>query len=74
MRLAETLGVALDRMAADDWRSISPLLGEEAGGHFDVAAALERRSAIGGTSTQALEAQAASARDWLAAHGRIGPG
>jgi len=74
VRLAETRGVALDRMAADDWRSISPLFGEETAGLFDVPAALERRTAIGGTSTRALEAQAASARDWLAAHGRIMPG
>jgi len=70
VRLAEARGVALDQMAKDDWRSISPLLGEGAAGLFDVPAALERRSAIGGTSVQALEAQVASARDWLASQGR----
>jgi len=74
VRLAEARGVALDQMARDDWRSISPLLGEGVAGLFDVPAALERRSAIGGTSVQALEAQAASARDWLAAQGRTMPG
>jgi len=39
-----------------------------------VPAALERRSAIGGTSAQALEAQAASACDWLSTQGRTMPG
>ena len=74
VRLAEARGVALDQMAADDWRSISPLLGQKAAGLFDVPAALERRSAIGGTSAQALEVQAASARDWLSTQGRTMPG
>lgn len=70
VRLAESRGVALDRMAAEDWRSIDPGLGEAAAGGFDVPSALERRAATGGTSAGALQAQVAAAREWLGECGR----
>jgi argininosuccinate lyase len=69
VRLAEERGVAFDRLAAEDWRSIHPQLADAAA-LFDVDQALERRDAIGGTSARALAAQAEAARAWLASRGR----
>jgi argininosuccinate lyase len=62
VRRASELGVSLDRLPADEWKAISPLIEEDVASVFDFAASVDRRSAIGGTGYAAVKQQLAEAK------------
>lgn len=68
LRLAEGRGLGLDQLGPQDWQALGADVGDGLEGLFDLAAALERRGATGGTSAAALRQQAGAAHAWLAAH------
>jgi argininosuccinate lyase len=68
VRLAETRGVGLNRLAAEDWALASPLFEGDVVDLFDVRAVLNRRQAMGGTSQRALEEQLRAAKARLKTH------
>jgi len=72
VKMAEQRGCTLDKLSADDLRTLHPLFGDDAaksgpGGMWDYEAAVERRQAQGGTSRAAIAGQIAELRAWLAA-------
>jgi argininosuccinate lyase len=62
VRRASELGVSLDRLPADEWKAISPLIEEDVASVFDFTASVDRRGAIGGTGHEAVEQQLAEAK------------
>lgn len=71
VRLAETRGVLLSALTADDYRMLSDAFGPDVLGVFDFDAAVARRAAFGGTGEVA--GQIARARVWLANRGADAP-
>ena len=65
VKLAETRGVALPDLSEADWASLSEQIGGDVAEIFDFAAAVARRSALGGTGEQMGQLQ--RARLWLGA-------
>lgn len=65
VRLAEERGIAVSELSADDLTSINPLLAELPADFWSVEAALERRTASGGSGRAAVERQLAAAREAL---------
>ncbi len=74
VRLAESKGIRLNRLAPEDWASANPLFEGDMVGLFDVRAVLNRRQAMGGTSQRALEEQLQAAQAGLKAHAGEKPG
>jgi argininosuccinate lyase len=70
LRLAESKGVRLNRLAPEDWVSASPLFEGDMASLFDVQVVLNRRQAVGGTSHLALEEQLQAAHACLQARTR----
>jgi argininosuccinate lyase len=62
VRKAIELGVSLDRLPAYEWKAISPLIEEDVANVFDFAAAVNRRSTIGGTGSAAVKQQLEEAK------------
>ncbi|HSD84808.1 MAG TPA: argininosuccinate lyase [Anaerolineae bacterium] len=62
VRRAIELGVSLDRLPAYEWKAISPLIEEDVASVFDFAAAVDRRSVIGGTGREAVQQQLEEAK------------
>lgn len=71
VRLAETRGVPLSALTADDYRMLSDTFGPDVLGVFDFDAAVARRAAFGGTGEVA--GQIARARAWLTGRGADAP-
>lgn len=71
VRLAETRGVLLSALTADDYRMLSDAFGPDVLGVFDFDAAVARRAAFGGTGE--VSGQIARARVWLANRGADAP-
>ncbi len=71
VRLAETRGVPLSALTADDYRMLSDAFGPDVLGVFDFDAAVARRAAFGGTGE--VSGQIARARVWLAGRGADTP-
>lgn len=69
VRLGEERGLALTDLMPEDWRAISPLIGEDVAGVLTVPAALAARAVSGGTAPAALEAQLALARQTMMGRG-----
>ncbi|MEB2288498.1 MAG: argininosuccinate lyase [Anaerolineae bacterium] len=67
VRLAETKGVPLSALTADDYRALSDAFGPDVAQVFDFDAAVARRAAFGGTGE--VREQIARARAWLAGRG-----
>lgn len=67
VRRASELGTPLSALPEDEVAAVAPGLVEAWEASFDVEAALERRSAAGGSSRRAVELQLAAARAALAA-------
>lgn len=65
VRRAEELGLPLHALSGDELRRISSDFADDVGAVFEVRHALERRSAAGGTSRQALQDQLELARGLL---------
>jgi argininosuccinate lyase len=64
--LAESRGVALNRLSAADLAGISPAFGPDVTAQFDYESAVNRRSAVGGVAPAAVREQLAAARALLA--------
>jgi argininosuccinate lyase len=56
------LGVVLGDLALAEWQAIHPAFGDDVFQVFDLERALARRSALGGTSPQAVREQLESAK------------
>jgi argininosuccinate lyase len=68
VRLAESRGVGLSKLAPEDWASANSLFDGDVVNLFDIHAVLNRRDAAGGTSQRALEEQLQAAQVRLKAH------
>ncbi len=64
-------GRAFQDLSLAEWRSFSPLFGEDLAGWLDFRRAVERRRVYGGTGSEPLAAQAEEARAELAAMERF---
>jgi argininosuccinate lyase len=62
VRRASELGVSLDRLPANEWRAISPLIEEDVTSVFDFTASVDRRRVIGGTAHEAVKQQLEEAK------------
>ena len=69
--LAESRGVALERLPLDDMRSVEPRIAEEAFGVLGVERSVRSRTSYGGTAPANVRKQA---RAWLKRLGRGGAG
>jgi argininosuccinate lyase len=66
VRMAEQKGVALPELSPEEFKTISDAFPEDVRQVFNVAAALERRTSIGGVATSQLQDQLEAARASLA--------
>jgi argininosuccinate lyase len=64
VRLAASKGLPLDQLEDEDWRSLGDF-GADVRSVFDPQRSIERRSAIGGTAPEAVQAQIGKAKQFL---------
>jgi argininosuccinate lyase len=65
VRRAIELGIKLDQLPVNELQVISPVFDQDVASVFDVQAAIDRRSAIGGTGTTAVRHQLEQAKNYL---------
>lgn len=66
VRRAIELGIKLDQLPVSELRAINPVFEPDVAAVFDVQAAIERRSSIGGTGSTAVRQQLEQAQNYLA--------
>ncbi|OXB52173.1 hypothetical protein ASZ78_007023, partial [Callipepla squamata] len=65
VHLAETKGIALNKLTLEDLKSISPLFASDVSQVFSVVNSVEQYTAVGGTAKSSVSAQIEQLRELL---------
>jgi argininosuccinate lyase len=67
VRVCTGMGIRLEELSMDDFKSVESLIGEDVYEHLTLEACIKARDLTGGTAPAQVERALSGARDWLAA-------